>query len=53
MRKEYRKYQAYLDDEEITNTAEFYASPSKIQTISLRYRNHENSKTPYLNIVTK
>lgn len=52
VRKEYRQYMSYLDNQPINNTAEFYASPSRIKDIRLQWRSNGISQIPYLNIVT-
>lgn len=52
VRKEHREYLPYLDNQPLGSTADFYASPSKIQTIRLAYRDNGISEIPYLNIVT-
>lgn len=52
VRKQDRHYVPYLDHQPLGSTVDFYASPSKIQSIRLDYRNNGISKVPYLRIVT-
>jgi len=52
VKKEDRAYPPFLDHQPLVSTADFYASPNKIQDIRLEYRNNGMSKVPYLNIVT-
>lgn len=52
IKRAYRQYVTYIDDQPVSNINNFYASPSKIKEIRLQYRKNGISEIPYLNIVT-
>ena len=46
-----RQYVAYIDNQPIQNTSEFYASPSWIKEIRKQSRNNGMAEIPYLTII--
>lgn len=51
VKKSDRQYVAYIDNQPIQNTSEFYASPSWIKEIRKQSRNNGMADIPYLNII--
>ena len=52
VKKSDRQYVAYIDNQPIQNTSEFYASPSWIKEIRKQNRNNGMADIPYLNIIS-
>lgn len=52
IKKKYRQYPVYLDNQPIINVKDFYISSSKATDVKLEYLDNNVNKTPYLNIVT-